>query len=107
MDLVIELCVCPIEVADQIAREVVKKGLSACVDILPGKWSLLGRQDSPEVNDEVVLLMTTAYDLVEDLCETILELHPSEMPVIVTLAIDETYSQYSKWLQQKLGVEFW
>ena len=106
MDLVIELCICPREVADQIAREVVEKRLAACVDMLPNAWGLYGWKDSPYVNDEVTLLINTCEDWSEELYETIIDLHPSQMPVIVTIAIDESYSRYIQWLQQQLlGVE--
>lgn len=102
MYIVMVLCICPKDNAELIAREVVKKKVAACVYALPGMWGLYGCQDEQCVNDEVTLLILSSEILNEYLYETIIALHPSDKPVIVSLPLKGGYEPYFKCLNNEL-----
>jgi periplasmic divalent cation tolerance protein len=108
MEPVIEVCIVPKEMAERIAREILEKHLAVSVDIVPGIWGLYKWQGNLHSNnDDVTMLMTTDYELVEELCGLLLDIHPWKMPVIVTLTIEELPSPYRDMIQQQLGIESW
>jgi periplasmic divalent cation tolerance protein len=103
MNLILVICLCPKDYAEQIALSVIQKRLAACADIIPANWGIVGWEPEYIRTNEVQILITTEDELVNDLYNTIITLHPSARPVVVNLEITETYSPYLEWLETALG----
>ena len=93
---------CPdLETAEAIANTLVDEELAACVNIIPGVRSVYMWEGRRTVSQEHLLLikaMATDYELIE---ETILEMHPYELPEIIAVSISAGLPDYLDWL----GVE--
>ncbi|MBW4608229.1 MAG: divalent cation tolerance protein CutA [Hassallia sp. WJT32-NPBG1] len=106
MDLILIICTCPKKDSDVIARKLIMQHLVACVDIVPGDFHFVGWQTTSPHENEATLLITTSDELVEEVYESILEIHSSEIPIIVNIDIRESYSSYIEWLQESLSSYF-
>ena len=79
----IVLSTCPNgEVADTIARELVKRGLAACVNILPSVRSVYTWRQ---------------YKAIET---CVRQLHPYELPEIIAVPIAGGLDTYLSWLEK-------
>jgi periplasmic divalent cation tolerance protein len=86
------------EDAEWISREVVERGLAACVNILPGVTSVYRFKGDVEKNDEILLLMKTTSERFEDLKEAIVSMHTYEIPEVIALPIEAGHAPYLAWL---------
>lgn len=93
---------CPdLETAEAIANTLVDDELAACVNIIPGVRSVYLWEGQRTTSQEHLLLikaMAADYEAIE---ETILELHPYELPEIIAVSISAGLPDYLDWL----GVE--
>jgi len=93
---------CPdLETAEAIANTLVDEELAACVNIVPGVRSVYLWEGQRTTSQEHLLLikaMASDYEAIE---ETILELHPYELPEIIAVSISAGLPEYLDWL----GVE--
>lgn len=90
---------CPdLETAEAIANTLVDEELAACVNIIPGMRSVYLWEGQRITRQEHLLLikaMAADYDEIE---ETILELHPYELPEIIAVTISAGLPEYLDWL---------
>ena len=92
----------PPDQAPVIARQLVEERLAACVQCAPVtshyRW-----KEALEEEAEVVLWIKVAEDRVHDLVARILELHPYELPEIVTFPVDAHASlgAYVQWVRDE------
>ena len=86
------------EVAEKIARELVHKGLAACVNLVPSLRSIYRWKGRIEEADEVLLLAKTEASRVPDLERALAEAHPYEVPECVVLSPEHVESKYLAWL---------
>ncbi len=68
------------EDAEWISREVVERGLAACVNILPGVTSVYRWKGEVEKNEEILLLMKTTSERFEELREAVVACTPTRSP---------------------------
>jgi periplasmic divalent cation tolerance protein len=103
---ILVLCTCPAEaVALDIARVLVKEGLAACVNRVPGLTSIYQWQGRVcEESEELLLIKTTPqrYQALEMRLKT---LHPYEMPEIIVTPIVTGSDQYLAWLNAAANIE--
>ena len=76
------------EDAERIAQELVGRRLAACVNVLPGVRSIYRWKGAVERDEERLLVIKTRADRFEALRETLLALHPYELPEVVALPIE-------------------
>ncbi len=90
-------CTCPEQEADRIAAALLEERLVACVQIFPvrSRYWWRGKLESAE---EVMLLMKTRAELMERLTRRVRQLHPYEVPEVVSVAICEGNPDYLAWL---------
>jgi periplasmic divalent cation tolerance protein len=91
------------EDAEWISREVVERGLAACVNILPAVTSVYRWKGDVEKNEEILLLMKTTRERFEALKEAIVSMHSYEVPEVIALPIEAGHAPYLAWLDD-LGV---
>ncbi len=90
------------ETARRIARILVEEKLAACANLLPQVESIYRWKGSIETASEVLALIKSTigkYHLLED---RIRELHPYEVPEIVSLRIDSGNLAYLRWIEQSV-----
>lgn len=103
MKLVVH-CTCPDEdVARHIAAMLVKQRLAACVNLLPQVMSVYRWQDKIEQGQEVLMLIKSDTAHFEMLKETILDMHPYELPEIIGVPIHEGHPEYLAWIKNNLS----
>ena len=89
--------------AREIAGFLVQKGLAACVNIIPEIRSIY--KWNGEVCDEIerMLVIKTRSELFEELQRTVKELHPYEVPEIISLNIENGFPPYLQWIHDSTG----
>jgi periplasmic divalent cation tolerance protein len=91
------------EDAERIAEELVARRLAACVNVLPGVRSIYRWKGGVERDEERLLLVKTRADRFEALRETLLALHPYEVPEVVAVPIEAGSAAYLRWLDESVG----
>jgi periplasmic divalent cation tolerance protein len=85
--------------AERIASKVVAEHLAACVNILPGVSSFYRWKGEIQQTQESLLILKTPTDRVRDLMDRVKELHPYEVPEIISISVEEGYQPYLNWIQ--------
>lgn len=91
------------EDAEWIAREVVERGLAACVNILPPMTSIYRWRGEVEKTEEILLVMKTSEERFEALREAIVALHSYELPEVIALPVAAGHAPYLAWLTETVG----
>ena len=98
-DLLVILCTFPsIEAAGEIAQALVGERLCACVNMLPHTRSIYQWKGEIVNNEEVLCLIKTASSRHAALEARLRELHPYEVPEIVSLRAAEVNDSYLRWV---------
>lgn len=87
-----------IEEARTLARELVKRRLVACANILPQMESIYRWNEKIEHANEAVLILKTKARLVPQTIAAVEELHSYETPCVLSLPIESGASKYLDWL---------
>ena len=102
-DLQIALCTVPDEkTAGQIADALVSEKLAACINIVPSIMSVYRWNDAIEHDQELLLLIKTSVSVWPLLEARILELHPYELPEIISVRIQDGNNNYLNWITNNL-----
>jgi periplasmic divalent cation tolerance protein len=91
----------PSEVAENIARALVEKRLAACVNLVPGIKSIYRWEGAVEEADEVLLIIKTASDRIEDLKNALPSLHPYTVPELILVEINAGLKPYLDWINKE------
>ena len=89
------------EVAEEIVHALVDERLIACANLLPGVVSVFRWRAAVQREEEVLILMKTARSAVEPLFRRIAELHPYEVPELVSVSTDAVSAAYCRWVLQE------
>jgi periplasmic divalent cation tolerance protein len=96
-------CTCPDKAcAEKLARHLVEKKLAACVNIVSGITSIYQWQGEIESADECLLLIKSRHDLYPQLEQTLVKLHPYELPEVVAVTMDQALPAYLNWMDSCL-----
>jgi periplasmic divalent cation tolerance protein len=90
------------ETARRVGRTIVEEKLAACVNILPQIESIYRWKEAIETSSEVLALIkstTWKYQLLE---ARIIDLHPYEVPEIISIRIDSGNTEYLRWIEQSV-----
>uniref|UniRef100_A0A0N4ZJW3 Divalent-cation tolerance protein CutA n=1 Tax=Parastrongyloides trichosuri TaxID=131310 RepID=A0A0N4ZJW3_PARTI len=98
---VIYVTVPKMEVAKTIARNVVESKLAACVNIIPGVTSVYSWKGNIEEDQELLLIIKTKTNLLEELKKEIVKIHPYEVPEFISLPIEHGSEPYLKWIGEQ------
>jgi periplasmic divalent cation tolerance protein len=102
----IVLVTCPsLTVARRLARQLVRRRLAACVNVLPGVESVFWWRGEPERCREVLLLIKTTAGSFERLRRAVVELHPYEVPEIIALPLAAGHQPYLRWVDSSLRAQ--
>ena len=88
-----------LRIARKIAQTLIKEGLAACVNIIPQVRSYYKWQGKLYNEPEVMLLIKTTRPRFRSLHNRIKELHPYQVPEIVSLNISAGSKDYLAWIK--------
>ncbi len=91
------------ETAEKIADALVPSGLAACVNIIGGLLSIYAWKGEICRDEECLLIIKSRRGLFEKIRQKINELHPYEVPEIISLPIDEGHEPYLRWIGESTG----
>lgn len=101
-DYQIVLSTCPSEeTAERLASALVEKNMAACVSIIPGIRSVYHWQGKVARDQEWLLVIKAAAGHYAAIENTIVSLHPYELPEIIAVPIVAGLPAYLAWLQQQ------
>jgi periplasmic divalent cation tolerance protein len=101
-DTLILLCTCPDEpVAAELSRQLVEKGLAACVNRFPGVTSVYKWDGEMQEGTEVQLVIKTSTAASERLIDELQRLHPYELPEIIAVPITAGHGPYLEWIREQ------
>jgi len=101
-DLVIVLCTFPKpEDLGEIAFTLVAENLCACVNILHESLSIYRWKGEIVTNKEVLCLIKTTRARHAELVARLAELHPYDVPEIVTLPTSAVNEPYLRWVKDE------
>lgn len=86
------------EDAEKIAGALVGERLAACVNVVPGLVSTYRWKGAVEKDEELLLLIKTRAERVEELGARLRALHPYELPELIVLPIAAGHGAYLDWI---------
>jgi periplasmic divalent cation tolerance protein len=97
-------CSCPDTASAQaIATALVDERLAACVSRLPGIRSTYRWQGTVTTDCEELLLIKTTAARFDALKGRLLQLHPYELPELITVPVEFGHTAYLDWILQTVG----
>ena len=91
------------DTARRIARDMVERGLAACVSIGAPVRSVYRWQGEIEEAVEIPLTLKTADARYDALEQALRAAHPYELPEIVALPVDRGLDAYLHWVDETTG----
>lgn len=99
MEKIIVLCtVNDLAVAKNLSKNLLKKKLIACSNIVPQVVSFYEWKGEIVSDSEYLMIFKTKSLLFEELKTEIKSLHPYEVPEIISLKIDNGSKDYFDWI---------
>ncbi len=92
------------ETGSSIGNALVKDRLAACVNIIPGVTSVYEWENEIHSEGEYILLIKTREPLFEKVREKILELHPYELPEVISVKIEKGHLPYLNWISENTTI---
>lgn len=89
-------------ITKKIAKTLVKENLVACVNFFPVE-SVYRWKNTLAEDREYALIMKTKKTLYQKVEKRLKELHPYEIPAIVSYEIKEGLRDYLSWIQKETG----
>ena len=86
--------------ANELAHNLVKARLAACVNIVSGVTAVYEWENAICEENEYLLIIKTKSDLYKKLETKIKEFHPYEVSEIVSLKIDNGSKSYLDWIEK-------
>jgi periplasmic divalent cation tolerance protein len=91
------------EEAGKIARQLVDRGLAACVNIVPRVTSVYRWQGKVEEAEEWLLVVKTTAAAFTKVHAAIVELHSYEVPECICLKIEDGSREYLQWIGESVS----
>ena len=100
----IVLCTCPDQgSATRIASMLVENKLAACVNIVPGLTSVYEWKGNIENAQEQLLIAKTKSTAFQAVANAILDIHPYELPEIISIPINNGLAGYLSWIDSNVA----
>jgi len=91
------------EAAESIARTVVEERLAACANLLGSVVSLFRWEGRVQREVEVLVVMKTTRQGIDNLRRRIVEIHPYDVPEFIALPVQEGHEPYLQWVRSEVG----
>mmetsp|Transcript_27280 Transcript_27280/g.37946 ORF Transcript_27280/g.37946 Transcript_27280/m.37946 type:complete len:114 (+) Transcript_27280:143-484(+) len=86
--------------AEKIAKMLVERNLAACVNIIPQVTSVYRWEDKVQSDCEVLMMVKTRTTLVNQLCSSVRDIHPYDVPEVISVSVDQGLPEYLKWAEE-------
>lgn len=86
------------ESGERIVRQLLDERLAACGNVVPGVISLFRWEGEVRREAEALLLLKTREELVDRLFDRVSDLHPYEVPELLSLAVTSGLPDYCAWV---------
>ncbi len=86
------------DAARTAAEALVSESLAACVNLVPGVQSVYQWQGKLETSQEILAIIKTTADRRSAMEHRLRELHPYDLPEIVTLTPADVAGTYLAWV---------
>ena len=104
--VIVTLNTCPDEkTAELIANSLVSNKQAACVNLLRSLTSIYEWQGEIVRDNEVLLLIKSRAEAFDRIKSTILELHPYELPEIISFEASTGLDAYIRWVEERSPIE--
>lgn len=94
------------ESAEQIAVKLIQHKIAACCNIIPGLTSIYSWEGKIEKDSELLLMIKSTEENYKKIENEIINLHPYEVPEIISLEINEGSREYLNWIHQNTKVDY-
>ncbi len=88
--------------AKSISRELLEKKLIACSNIIPQITSIYTWEDKLVEDTEYLMFLKTKQQLFPEVKEAIMQLHPYDVPEIISVKLDAGSEEYFKWINESV-----
>jgi periplasmic divalent cation tolerance protein len=92
------------ETGINIGNVLVRGRSAACVNIIPEVTSIYEWENEVYTEGELVLLIKTRESFFEKVKDKILEIHPYEVPEIISVDIEAGHPPYLKWISENTTI---
>jgi len=89
------------ESAFNLARELVRRRLAACVNVLPAATSFYRWQGNAQEASEHPVLVKSTQERYPELEAAIRELHPYDLPEIIAWPVTAGLPEYLRWVEEE------
>lgn len=90
---------------EKLGRQLVERRLAACVNVLTGVRSVYRWKGAIEADDEVLLVIKTNQRSLDELRDTIKEIHAYDNPEFLVFSVDKGLREYLMWIDENVGPE--
>lgn len=87
-----------VETAATAGTALVERKLAACVNILPEMVSIFPWRGRVEETREVVMIIKTRQDCLEETMAAVAEMHPYDVPAVLALPLMAVHPGYASWI---------
>lgn len=96
--MIIVFCTAPKNKSEEIAKILLEEKLVACVNISTQVKSMYWWNDQIQTDTEELMIIKTKKELFSELVTKITEIHPYDVPEIISFKIEEGNGEYLEWL---------
>jgi periplasmic divalent cation tolerance protein len=90
--------------AQHIARILVSERLAACCTIVLGAYSVYGWLGSINESLEVLMLIKTSSEKLEELEQRVQQLHSYDVPEILSFTMESGAASYLNWMSDTMSL---
>ena len=88
------------EFSEEISHALVKDQLAACVNIIPGIFSIYQWKGGIESDNEFLLIAKSRTALLDKIVATVKKFHPYDVPEVIALPIIAGSDDYMAWIDE-------
>ena len=89
--------------AQRIGRALVERRLAACVNVVPGVTSIYTWKGTVSTDAELLLVIKTRREKLDEMRRALVELHPYEVPELIAVAIEGGHPAYLEWIDSSVS----
>jgi periplasmic divalent cation tolerance protein len=97
-EILLVLVSCPADKLDDISIDLIESGLASCINVVPGVKSFYHWQGKLQQDKESLMLIKCPANNYKRLESRILDLHPYELPEILTVSVSGGLQAYLDWV---------
>ncbi len=95
--VVVVYCTAPPHESEAMAHTLLQEGLVACVNLVPVQ-SVYRWEGAVYDEAEVLMVIKTRTDVVDELTEKIQQIHPYKQPEVIVLPVTGGSKDYLQWV---------